>query len=252
MIRAFLDIRAAAAASRYQRLLSTFDGALSLAMSQQDPTRPSVQKTLRASAAASGRDYIALERSLVIEDTFQIALRARDNARVDLDASATADELLPRTRAHLNAVSDAILEEKAAQISRDLAELDKTWRYNVMAILALQRVRRLSRRRAVIEHGIQNRTHPSFHFRDRAGRALKPANFARVVYRQHLLNAYNDSYIFEALNIRAFDTVRVHHKDPEHEHYGRDLAIVPVPGVELYEDKRSKIFHPNSNAVVRY
>jgi hypothetical protein len=97
---------------------------------------------------------------------------------------------------------------------------------------------------------IEDRNAPAFKFMDRMGRRFKATKHIRDIYRQHLINIYNEVYM-DVVATHGWEIVRVTHPDANYKWQGQALAIVSNDDdFPLYYDHREEIFHPSTNASI--
>lgn len=217
---------------------------------RRGPTDERLRVEAEAVAAGAARSFVERETEFLSADIEEVAERAYSDAQRDLSIPQTE---IPETfDEFINDSVIYVLRQFAAQAERDVVTMAK---HNQMTALRIDRYVRSGRHTkstAAAQVMIEDNNSPSFRFIDRMGRKYKASKHIRDLYRQTLLNVYNEVYC-DVVSSYGHDTVFVSHPDPNYKWAGVELVIVTgleSEGMTLYYDVREEVFHPSSDATV--
>lgn len=249
MIQNTLNTEASAAADRYVLLVNGWRGVYSAAFHSSDVSAPRTISEAERQGYGLARTYLAGERAAIASATENIAANARRDAltHLGLGSSATLSE---RTSELLGASQSYLDTELAVQIERDVAFMKQTLRQAALAIHLEASTRGIPLKTAMVQYRISNSGELRFHFKDRQNRKWPSQKFVRSAWRQHLLGTYNDTYIATAAE-HGNSLFQVEHPDAGHSAAGLQFTILNNTALPHYSEIKDKVFHPNSEALVR-
>lgn len=196
----------------------------------------------------AARTFLSTEQGLINDDTAEVARRAYSAALSDLGLPDAVIE--DRFAEFIFSAAQYTTRIIAAQAERDVMTMAQHIQSTAMRIDLYVRSGRHSRGSAAAQVFLEDRAAPAFKFLDRMGRRFKATKHIRDIYRQHLLNVYNEVYM-DVVATHGWETVRVQHPDPNYKWQGAELAIVSgEDDFPLYYDVRAEIFHPSSEATL--
>lgn len=233
-----------------------YAGLLFMLRSQSDNVfrRGATDETLRNEALrvaqGAARSFLGTEQANINEDTADVARRAYSDALEDLGLpSATIEE---RFAEFISSSAYYVTRMIAAQAERDVMTMAQHIQSTALRVDLYIRSGRHSPSSAAAQVMIEDNQAPAFRFVDRSGRKFKTSKHIRDMYRQHLLNTYNEVYM-DVVGSRGRDEVVIDHPNPEYKWYGEKISIVSGglnADLPLYYDIRDEVFHPSSDAVV--
>jgi hypothetical protein len=236
------------ASLRYKTLIDGFRSAFSAALNRPDFHSPAAVLELMEQAYQIRRVYLADEMKRVTDATDRIALEALTATSVQL-RSTDQRELTDAHLEHLNALESFLISEIGVQIERDIAFLRQSFLRVVLQIRIAARAQRTSLRSAMMEYRIGNMAELHFFFHDRGVRRWPSQKFIRSVWRQHLLNTYNDMVLI-VLADHGSTIAEVRSQNPDHQFHGQRVALQPNTSLPSYAEIRAEIFHPNADAIL--
>lgn len=199
----------------------------------------------------AARSFLTTEQAFINDDSAEVARRAHEAAQRDLGASGK-DEL-DRFGEFVFSAARYTTRIIAAQTERDVMTAVQHMQSTAQRIDLYVRSGRHSPSSAAAAIMIEDRLVPTFKFMDRAGRRFKATKHIRDIYRQHLINIYNEVYM-DVVAAHGHEMVRVDHPEPSFKWFAEPLVIVTggrgTDGIPLYYDVREEIFHPSSQATV--
>lgn len=193
--------------------------------------------------------FLRNEADSIARDIDDVAEKARATTLSEIssnDASQVTDEALE----HLSVSSDYLYNELVAQVYRDIATLRRSIQRVGLEVSLAARSSGRSRRAAMIEYLVGNKTDIAFFFHDKASRKWESKLFVRSVWRQTLLSAYNEVVLF-TLADHGLDRAVVEHHSPDAQHDGMVIALSSNTELPTYSEIRDTVFHPNANAWLR-
>lgn len=242
-----LSQKALAAVDRYSAFLDQLRTQLTAAV-RADPSRGDVQRSARASSVRLAQGFVQRENDLISADTAEIAQIALSDVSSELGVTQPV-ELNPDLTTHIELTGDILGRTLAAQVERDVGTFMRE-----VAIAGLNvKVNTeagLSQAEAVLSVLADKPKIASFRFIDRIGRKYNSTKHVRDMYRQHLLNSYNEIYL-HSLAGAGYDLASIWHPDVNSEAYGQKLSITSGGDFPSYYDVQDQFFHPTSQALVR-
>lgn len=247
MILEQFNQESAAAGSRYLILIQGFRNAYTQAFSSA-VMKSSAIDGLTGQLYDTARIYLGNEQVEIQRASDKVAFKARQSAFSDLSVNDSVEsdnatsELLRASRQHLS-------DEIAVQLERDIAFTKQQLRRARLQIGISARTQGVDHHTARMQHIAAGRNELRYNFMDRGGRKWPSQKFVSQVWRQHLLNTYNDAYLATAAEF-GVDQFRIDH--PDAERLG-GLRFTTTPGGSLptYDEIKDQVFHPNSVTVVR-
>ncbi len=246
----FFTERAEAAVDRYGYLLNILRG-----QSEVVFRRGATDGQLREDAVSVSQDaaraFLGTEQAEINEDSAEVARRAYSAALSDLGLKFDDFEDLNRFGEFIFSAASYVTRIIAAQAERDVMAVAQHIQSTALRIDLYVRSGRHTHSSAAAAVMIEDQQAPAFKFMDRMGRRFKATKHIRDIYRQHLLNIYNEVYM-DVVAEHGHDTVRVDHPDPNYKWSGEPLLIVTGGPADhpLYYDVREEIFHPSSQATL--
>lgn len=239
--------KAAAAVDRYGAFLSILRSQAETVF-RRGPTDEGLRNEALTVAQEAARGFLGTEQGFVNDDTADIARAAYDAARNDLGLPDDNREGLNQFAEFIFASAYYVTRILAAQAERDVMAMAQHNQTTALRIDLYVRSGRHTPATAAATVMLEDNQAPAFRFIDRMGRQFKASKHIRDIYRQHLLNIYNEVYMDVAAT-HGWDSVRVTHPDPNYKWQGAELAIVSgEDDLPLYYDVKSEIFHPSSQA----
>ncbi|WP_342234647.1 hypothetical protein [Inquilinus sp. OTU3971] len=250
MIPALIHSAPDRAGERYLALLASFRGVLQASVQSDHPFELRAVESARAGLYGVARTYLATERALLDTAGHDIAQGALIDGLRDIGVSETARDVPARVSAHLSASGEHLLREVSTQIERDVTNVERVLRTVALDVDLRARSQGISDRAALIQVRANPPPEMRFYFSDRLSRKWPSQKFVRTAWRQHLLHAYNETYLL-TLADHGFTEAEVRHPDSKH-HFDRlRFSIYPGGKLPSYAEIREEAFHPNSEAVVR-
>jgi hypothetical protein len=200
---------------------------------------------LREQAYGNARSFLHAEQVMIQEISHQIALQARRDALNDQSATVTADTLSERIAELLTSSLSDLENEITVQIERDIAFLVRSVRNAALEVETAATAQQISRVAAKVQFRMRDRGELKFYFKDRQNRKWPSQKFVRTVWRQHLLDTYNET-VLATLADFGIDQAMVVAPGSNNDR----VLVTVLPGSELptYRELRDEIFHPNSEA----
>lgn len=217
---------------------------------RRGPTDEGLRNDAEAIAKGAARSYLQSESDIVQSDTEEVAIRAQNDAQRDLEA--VPEPLTDRLRDFADDSAYYLTRILAAQAERDVVTMAQHNQQTAMRIDRYVRSGRHTASTAAAQVMIEDNNSPAFRFIDRMGRKYKASKHIRDIYRQALMNVYNEVYA-DVVASYGRDTVFVQHPDPNYKWNGVELVIVTGSSDDsrpLYYDVRDEIFHPSSQATI--
>lgn len=186
-----------------------------------------------------------------------LALESQTEAII-LQPVLTAELKLMRYAYEQNAVEFQPIDGDDAQTFADKLKLTlKNDSQHVVAVwqrfaltTQLAQSQGASRAQALIRGKYGLMTNIRFTRVDRGGRRWVSGVYSENLVRGYLLNAYIVAYL-HAMTLKGQDVAMVTNVDENHRHYGLRFSITgTTPNLPTFEQIRSEVWHPNSNALV--
>lgn len=248
----FFTERADAAVERYGYLLNILRSQADTVF-RRGPTDGQVRDEAESVSLGAARAFLGTEQAEINEDSAEVARRAYSAALGDLGLSHDDFDGLDRFGDFIFSAARYTTRIIAAQTERDVMTVAQHIQSTAMRIDMYVRSGRHSTSSAAAAIMLEDRQAPAFKFLDRMGRRFKATKHIRDIYRQHLINIYNEVYM-DVVAQHGHDTVRVEHPDPSYKWFGEPLLIVTggrsADDTPLYYDVREEIFHPSSQATL--
>lgn len=217
---------------------------------RRGPTDERLRNEAEAVAQGAARSYLERETDEVLSDIAEVAGRAHSTALEDL--SMVPEPMSDRLREFTEDSAYYIARILAAQAERDVVTMAQHNQQTALRIDRYVRSGRHSPSTAAAQVMIEDNNSPAFRFIDRMGRKYKASKHIRDIYRQALINVYNEVYA-DTVADYGRDTVFVNHPDPSYKWHRAELVIVTgarADELPLYYDLRDEIFHPSSQATI--
>lgn len=246
MIQAISEM-AERAVNRYAGFTSQLRGKVDVVL-----RRGAVDESLRSEtvhrALDVARAYSTSEHAQLNDDTQTVAVAAHNAAIADLGG---AQRSIPdRFADFIFSASLYSARLLAAQAERDVMTMAQHIRMNALRVDLYARSGRHTPSSAAAAVMIEDAQAPAFRFIDRIGRSYKSSKHIRDIYRQHLLNTYNEVYMDTVAEF-GWDAVTITHPDPNFKWHGVEVSIVSgVQDAPLYYDIKDEVFHPSSQASI--
>jgi hypothetical protein len=249
VIHEFTD-RAARAVERYGAFLSILRSQADTVF-RRGPTDEQLRLEALAVAQDAARAFLGSEQGQINDDTASVALSAYKAAMSDLGLSSDNLEPFNRFGDFIFSASYYVSRLLAAQAERDIVQMAQHIQGTALRIDLYVRSGRHSPSTAAAQVMLEDNQMPAFRFVDRAGRKFKASKHIRDVYRQHLLNIYNEVYM-DVVADHGHEVVYVAHPEPNYKWQGKPLLIVTggTKDHPLYYDVKDEIFHPSSESTV--
>lgn len=249
MIQNVINKDAERAANRYGVLLDTMRNLFLDTALRRDVTSEATRRAMRDQIYVVGRDLLARESQFARESASQIAISALRNAHNDLGSifnqahyESALNDALRETGAYLE-------REIAAQIERDIAQLERQTRQVAVQVGLLASKEGISKEQALLKQRVRGLPDLRFFFMDRSAKRWSSDRFIRAIWRQSMLAIYNEFYMTTAIEA-GVNTLYVAHRDPQNRNHGRAIAITADGSLNTYLDLKDEVFHPNSEAVL--
>lgn len=214
---------------------------------RRDPTSEEVRNDIERVVRDRAREYLGLEQAYLNDDTLTVARRAHETAMSDLGLPQGI--IADRFADFIYRASRFTAQLLAAQAERDVVAVAKHLSTLAQRVDMKVRSGRHTIMSAVAAVLIDDRTAPTFRYVDRLGRNYKATKHVRDLYRQHLLNVYNEVYL-DIMAEYGVTTLEVTHPEPSYKWAGTLVSIDGEGDDPLYYDVRDEIFHPGSDAVL--
>lgn len=217
---------------------------------RRGPTDERLRNEAEAVAMGAARSYVERESDIVRSDITEVAEIAHSTALSDL--SVVPEPISERLREFAEDSAYYVSRILAAQAERDVITMAQHNQQTALRIDRYVRSGRHSPSTAAAQIMIEDNNSPAFRFIDRMGRKYKASKHIRDIYRQALINVYNEVYA-DTVADYGRDTVFVKHPDPGFKWHRAELVIVTgssFDALPLYYDVRDEIFHPSSQATI--
>jgi hypothetical protein len=235
------------AVQRYQGFTAQLVGQAEVVF-RRGATDESLRSDAFHTALDAARAFVCAEQAQLNDDTQMIAIAAHERAMTDLEAK---QRTIPDRFADF-IFSAALYTARiiAAQVDRDVMAMAQHNQTNALRVDLYVRSGRHTPSSATAAVMIEDSQAPAFRFVDRAGRSFKSTKHMRDVYRQHLLNIYNEVYMDSVAEF-GWDAVTITHPDPSYRWFGEQVRIVSADDDRpLYYDIKAEVFHPSSHATL--
>ena len=212
---------------------------------RRDITSENVRNDIARTARDRAREFLALEQAYLNEDTAEVARRAHASAQSDLELpQGSIDDRFADFIYRSALYTTQLL---AAQAERDVIAVERHLSTLAQRVDIKIRTGQHNMTSALTSVLIEDRSSPPFRYVDRLGRNYKSTKHIRDVYRQHLLNIYNEVYLDIAAE-HGVETLEIGHPEPSYKWAGTLVSIDGEGDDPLYYDVRDEIFHPGSDA----
>lgn len=248
MITQTMTIEADAASARYKLLIDGWRGLFMRALDGANFGSGTVVAQLVEQAYQMARSYARDERDIVARRTMEIASEAH-TATLDALRSQDERELPGDVSEHLDELERYLSNEIAIQIERDISFLRQAYLRVVLQVKIAARSQRASQRTALLQYRIGNAVELNFFFHDRRNQRWPSQKFIRAIWRQHLLNSYNET-VLVTLAEHGIRTARIQHTSPQSQFHDMKVAFSPNGSLPTYAEIRNEVFHPNSEAIL--
>ena len=248
-LAAVLSAHAEEAGRRYAVLIDGWRHFYVQAVMSPDAGTPKSMTRISEAAYANARSFLDTERLVIREISEQIALQARRDALNDVSATSTHENLPERVTELLTSSLSDLENEIVMQIERDIAFLRKSARHTALEVELAAQVQGIARSVAQMRLRIYGRPELAFSIRDRAGRRWPSHNFVRTIWRQHLLDTYNETVLS---TLADFGIDRAMVSAPGANHDGQLVTMLQGAELPTYREVRDAIFHPNSEAFLAH
>jgi hypothetical protein len=246
----FFTERAEAAVVRYGYFLDVLRSQADVVF-RRGPTDGRARDEAVAVAQDAARAFLSTEQGQVNDDSAEVARRAHSAALSDLGLSDAPLE--DRFGEFVFSAAYYTSRVIAGQAERDVMTMAQHIQSTALRIDLYVRSGRHSLSSAAAAVMLEDRNAPAFKFMDRMGRRFKATKHIRDIYRQHLINIYNEVYM-DVVASHGHEIVRVDHPEPTYKWFGEPLLIVTgatnTEDFPLYYDVREEIFHPSSRATL--
>lgn len=236
-----------AAAARYGLLIDALRSLYLSAFQDRSFGAPALLKRLAAEADALIAAYLRTEERLADSALHAIAQNALGATRRELMISFPKNET-DAIGELTSATLDYLRVELALQAQRDKNTLIEAVRHAALQISLSARAVGQSREMAIRQY--QFSANLEFYFRDRRNHRLLARKFVRALWRQALLSLYNE-VVLVTLAEHGESTAQVEHLDAKAPIDGMIIAMSASAAHPIYDEVRSQIFHPNSDAVLK-
>jgi hypothetical protein len=241
--------RAEASVERYGYFLNILRSQADIVF-RRGPTDGQAREEALSVALEAARSFLGVEQGQLNDDTADVARDAYRAALSDLGLSHDDFEGLNRFAEFIFAGASYTGRILAGQAERDVMTMGQHILNVAQRVDLYARSGRHSLSSAAAAVMFEDSQVPNFRFTDRLGRRFKATKHVRDLYRQHLLNIYNEVYM-DVVADHGWEIVRVTHPDPGFKWHGAALAIVGDDDeFPLYYDVREEIFHPSSVATL--
>lgn len=246
MIPNRLSELATEAAGRYEILTMTWEALFNRALSSPDFGKSGQAAMVAAEAYETASAYLIAERGYISEQLAEIASEAHLAVKAKI-ASNDADELSVAALEHLSETESYLHDEIVAQVHRDNALIRQSLQHAGLVISMMARTRRIPRRQAVMEYRYHHSLPIDFHFTDRRARRTPSRTFIAAVWRQALLSAHNEVTLM-AIADHGIERAAILKLESGVEVQTGLISLTGEGDLPGYEEIRSTLFHPNSNA----
>ncbi|MBX4911361.1 hypothetical protein HJA82_29045 [Rhizobium bangladeshense] len=197
-------------------------------------------------AAQLALTFLGSEREAMQAAILEIAEIAHRET-LDEIASNDTEKLADEALEHLSVSASYLADELLAQASRDIATMRRSIQRVRLEVSLASRASGRSRRAAMMEYMVGNKSELEFFFHDKASRKWESKLFVRSIFRQTLLSVYNEIVLF-TLADHGLDRAVVEHHSPDAQHDGMVIALSSSTELPTYSEIRETVFHPNANA----
>lgn len=237
-----------------ERAVTRYQGFTALLAGQAEMVfrRGATDESLRDNAFHRGLDaaraFSSAEHAQMSDDTQTIAIAAHAQALSDLGVKQRT--IPERFASFIFSASLYSARLLAAQAERDVMSMAQQMQTTALRVDLYARSGRHTPSSAAAAVMIEDSQAPAFRFIDRAGRAYKSTKHIRDLYRQHLLNIYNEVYM-DVVAEHGWETVQISHPEPNFKWSGVEVMIVSGDDDRpLYYDIKDEVFHPSSQATI--
>jgi hypothetical protein len=232
------------ASGRYSLLLAGFRDGLERVIGSHSPGTDRARRRLREEVYGYARVYLGEEVPMLREEILAIGLggmEATDAAIGGVTRQGRGDDI----DAHLAELAADLETALRLQIERDVSLTMRALRDTALAGAIGKRLGpsrgarggAAASRRAALSGLV-------FEFVDRGGRRWPSPRHVRVLWRQALVLAWNETALLRMAEL-GIAAAEVNHPDPQHGETGRRFAVADGG---FWQELRSEVFHPNSNA----
>lgn len=237
------------AAQRYGMVTETLRGICTRAIAHPNFGTPKVMSGAVGEAYDVARAFLSSEETHISQEREKIASKARQRFYSELSTDERNDEWNALIDAY-SAIETHLRSELAIQCERDIALMRQSLARTAMQVAINARARQISMRQAAIQYQIGSSKDVKFYFRDRMNRRFPSRKYVRSLWRQQLLDTYNETMIGLAarFNLSFVEVEHLHGKAGVH---GMRLSLVAGSENPTYSDVRDDVFHPNSDALLK-
>lgn len=239
---------AEAASARYGTLVEGWRSLYGAALDQSHFGTEKQMREVTAQAYGMARLYLTAETARIEDDSIQYAREAQRAVLEELNVTDSAEISGPASE-HLSALNEYLTHEIAVQIERDIAFLRNSLRTTYLHVNMAARAGKVPLRAALMQYRLGNAAELQFFFHDRRNQRWPSRRFIRSVWRQHLLNVYNEVVLI-TLSEHGVDTAQINHPDPKSQHAGTVISLDSNTELPTYAELKSVVFHPNSDATL--
>jgi hypothetical protein len=237
------------AVRRYESLLMAFRSVYKAAISSSDFSTVKSFARVKKEAYVLARNFLDTERDFIKSETDKIALEAHTSVYLDLSVNLSKD-LTESTVDHLIDLEDYLITELTIQIERDIATLVKSLRQVAYQIQISSFAKNTTFKKSLMEFRMGDVKELEFSFYDRAAAKWSSKKYVRSLWRQHLLSAYNETYMMDLAD-HGVSVVQIEHTNSSSRFHGMKISLISGSAYPMYEEIKSEIFHPNSDAIVK-
>ena len=237
------------ATQRYQLVVEAWRGIFERTISAQDFGSPSRIEIAALDAQSIAIRYLEREVEAIERSLDGIALEARRATLHDfssIDALDLTDEALELVRDSARYLHD----ELARQIKRDIETLVQALRRVSLEVSRSARARGVSKRAALMEYRISNRSGVHFSFQDRATRKWQSDKFVRTVWRHAALSLYNE-VVLSTIADHGETVALIDHAAGSSNFHGVQVSLMSSSEFPAFSEVRDEVFHPNSDHILR-
>lgn len=244
MISSKFTLKADEAMLRYKNLTDTWQVLFGRALASPEFGYAGQPSKVINEAVEIAEAYLRAETDHVAATLYEIAHKAQGLVSSKI-TNTDSDLLTLEAQTHLGETQSYILDEIAAQIRRDIANMRQSLQRVVLDTSIIQRTHRLKSREAVVAWRLRNDETLDFNFKDRRAHRTPSAKFVRGVWRQTMLCVHNETTLF-TLAEYGQSRAGIYKVVEDQEQFVAAISLNDQ-GVG-YNEVRSQLFHPNSNA----
>lgn len=246
MIAETLSARAGAAAMRFELLCYSWQSLFSSALSSEQFGYADHPTRVGRDAFALAEQFMREEHEMIARIITELAESAHQTTLRELaldDSVKLSNAALEHTSASAEYLANAII----ALAQTGVQQLRQSVQRAQLEVHMLARAGKQSERHALIQFRLANQDSLHFISFDRAARRWSSPVLVRTLWRQALLNLYNDIVLLTLVE-NGFERAGVYR--PEDGRWAQYGVVSPSgsEGTISYEQARAEIFHPNSTS----